>query len=117
MVFFLFGEWDYLLMVLVVLVIMDYLIGMIVVFINKCLFSKVGFKGIVKKIFIFVMIVVVNFIDFVFWENGYIIWDGVILFYILNEMILIIENVGIVGILISELLKKVIVILKDCFKL
>lgn len=114
--FFLFGEWDYLLMALVALVAMDYLTGTIAAFINKRLSSKVGFKGIAKKIFIFAMIAVANFIDSVFWENGHIIRDGAILFYILNEMISITENARIVGVPIPEPLKKAIAILKDRFK-
>ncbi|TYR82800.1 phage holin family protein [Priestia megaterium] len=114
--FFLFGEWDYLLMVLVALVAIDYATGTVASFIDKTLSSKVGFRGIAKKIFIFALITIANFMDAIFWQDGHFIRDLMILFYILNEMISITENAGRVGLPVPEAIQKAIESVKKRFK-
>ena len=87
------GGWDVLTHAIVVLVIVDYLTGLGKAFVNKEVSSSVGFKGIFKKILIFVVIAVSV-------EMQKIIGDGiplreiVIMFYIANEGISFIENVS-----------------------
>ena len=87
------GGWDVLTHAIVVLVIVDYLTGLGKAFVNKEVSSAVGFKGIFKKILIFVVIAVSV-------EMQKIIGDGiplreiVIMFYIANEGISFIENVS-----------------------
>ena len=87
------GGWDVLTHAIVVLVIVDYLTGISKAFVNKEVSSAVGFKGIFKKILIFVVIAVSV-------EMQKIIGDGVplreivIMFYIANEGISFIENVS-----------------------
>ena len=87
------GGWDVLTHAIVVLVIVDYLTGVGKAIVNKELSSTVGFKGLFKKILIFVVIAVSV-------EMQKIIWDGVplreivIMFYIANEGISFIENVS-----------------------
>ena len=87
------GGLDVLTHAIVVLVIVDYLTGIGKAFVNKEVSSAVGFKGIFKKILIFVVIAVSV-------EMQKIIGDGVplreivIMFYIANEGISFIENVS-----------------------
>lgn len=87
------GGWDVLTHAIVVLVIVDYLTGIGKAFVNKDVSSAVGFKGIFKKILIFVVIAVSV-------EMQKIIGDGiplreiVIMFYIANEGISLLENVS-----------------------
>ena len=87
------GGWDVLTHAIVVLVIVDYLTGVGKAIVNKELSSTVGFKGLFKKILIFVVIAVSV-------EMQKIIGDGVplreivIMFYIANEGISFIENVS-----------------------
>ena len=52
------GGWDGILTALVFLVIVDYLTGWIKALVNKKLSSEVGFKGIAKKMFIFIIVAV-----------------------------------------------------------
>ena len=87
------GGWDVLTHAIVVLVIVDYLTGLGKAFVNKEVSSSVGFKGIFKKLLIFVVIAVSV-------EMQKIIGDGVplreivIMFYIANEGISFVENVS-----------------------
>ena len=87
------GGWDVLTHAIVVLVIVDYLTGVGKAFTNKEVSSAVGFRGLFKKILIFVVIAVSV-------EMQKIIGDGiplreiVIMFYIANEGISLIENVS-----------------------
>ncbi|WP_139368100.1 phage holin family protein [Priestia abyssalis] len=112
---FLFGGWDYLLMVLMALVVIDYITGVLAAFVQKRLASQIGFKGIAQKIFIFTLVATANFIDTLLWDQS-LIRDATILFYIVNEIISIIENAGIVGLPVPEFLLKAIALLKDRIK-
>ncbi|QCS51625.1 phage holin family protein [Priestia flexa] len=115
-IFFLVGEWNYLLMVLVALVAVDYVTGIVAAFIDKSLSSKVGFRGIAKKVFIFALVMMANFMDQVFWPDNHFIRDITILFYILNEMISITENAGRVGLPVPAVIKQAIEKLKNQIK-
>jgi toxin secretion/phage lysis holin len=87
------GGWDVLTHAIVVLVLVDYMTGIGKAFVNKEVSSAIGFKGIFKKILIFVVIAVSV-------EMQKIIGDGiplreiVIMFYIANEGISLLENVS-----------------------
>ncbi|MED3824141.1 phage holin family protein [Priestia flexa] len=115
-IFFLVGEWNYLLMALVALVAVDYVTGTVAAFIDKSLSSKVGFRGIAKKVFIFALVTMANFMDQVFWPDNHFIRDITILFYILNEMISITENAGRVGLPVPAVIKQAIEKLKNQIK-
>lgn len=115
-IFFLVGEWNYLLMALVALVAVDYVTGTVAAFIDKSLSSKVGFRGIAKKVFIFALVMMANFMDQIFWPDNHFIRDITILFYILNEMISITENAGRVGLPVPAVIKQAIEKLKNQIK-
>ena len=55
---FLFGELDGLFYALVAVVILDYITGVLEALVNKNLSSRVGFSGIVKKVFLFVIVAI-----------------------------------------------------------
>ncbi|HWO96976.1 MAG TPA: phage holin family protein [Bacillus sp. (in: firmicutes)] len=112
---FLFGGWDYLLMVLMTLVVLDYITGVLAAFVQKRLASQIGLKGIAQKLFIFILVAVANFIDTLLWDQS-LIRDATILFYIVNEIISVTENAGIVGLPIPQFLLKAIALLKDRVK-
>ncbi|MCG7314738.1 phage holin family protein [Priestia flexa] len=115
-IFFLVGEWNYLLMALVALVAVDYVTGTVAAFIDKSLSSEVGFRGIAKKVFIFALVMMANFMDQIFWPDNHFIRDITILFYILNEMISITENAGRVGLPVPAVIKQAIEKLKNQIK-
>ena len=103
-----------LLNVLLFVMICDYLSGLAVACSGKSkkskkggLSSKVGFKGLLKKCFILVILTVAYRIDLVVNAN-HLLYDAVVLFYISNESISILENAAILEVPIPEKLRNVI---------
>lgn len=94
----LLGEWDVALQVLVVLVVLDYISGVVAAFHLKEVNSYKGFWGIVKKIMLFVPVAVATMLDVVIGQE--ILRNLAIWFYIANEGISILENLGKVGVLV-----------------
>jgi len=60
---FVFGDMDGLMKALVVLIILDYISGVIAAVVEKKLSSEVGAKGIAKKIFMLLIVAVANIVD------------------------------------------------------
>ena len=102
------GGLDGFLHALIVFVALDYLTGVIVAIIEKKLSSEIGFKGILKKVLIFVMVGIGNMVDVHLLKNGSAIRTAVIFFYLSNEGISILENCSKVGLPIPEKLKNVL---------
>lgn len=86
-----FGNWDALLGVLMAFVIADYLTGLLAGGSTIGLSSKVGFKGIAKKVVIFVIVGVAHGIDILLGDKN-MFRDATIFFYLANEVISILEN-------------------------
>ena len=105
---FLFGGWSALLQVLVIFIILDYVIGVIVAAMYGELNSKVGFKGIAKKVMILVLVAAAHSIDKITAGDGTFIRDAVIFFYIANELLSILETVGRTNLPIPNVLKKAV---------
>ena len=59
----LLGGWDVLLWTLTAFVILDYLTGLMRAWKQKELSSEIGFEGLVKKIMIFTLVIVANFLQ------------------------------------------------------
>ncbi len=104
--------------VLMVMMIIDYLSGMSAAWSEGTLSSKVGAKGIVKKVGYMALIAVAMGVDYLIYsgivaaniEVGYNMWFGLLVavWLIINEMISILENLGRLGVPIPEFLKKII---------
>lgn len=109
---YLFGGWSTLLQILVVFIAIDYLTGLMVAGYQGKLSSKVGFRGIGKKIMILALVAVAHAIDTVLGDNSFI-RDAVIFFYLANELLSIIENAGKTGLPIPSVLKKAVETLND----
>jgi toxin secretion/phage lysis holin len=108
---YLFGGWSALLGILLAFVIFDYITGVIAAAIEGKLSSNVGLKGIAKKVAIFVIVAVANLVDRAL-GNAHIFRDATIFFYLANELLSIIENVGRSGIPIPEVIKKAVAVLQ-----
>ena len=80
---------------------------------DKKLSSEVGFKGIAKKIAIFLLVGIANIIDVDVIQNGTALRTAVIFFYLSNEGLSILENAGNIGLPIPEKLKTMLAQLKD----
>ena len=105
-----FGEFDGFFYAIITFVVIDYITGILSAIIKKQLSSGIGFKGIFRKVCIFIMIGIAHIIDTnVLKENG-VLRTMVIFFYIANEGISIIENAAFLGLpipakLVSSLLQ------------
>ena len=103
-----FGGFDGFLYALITLVVVDYLSGVILAIYNKQVSSEIGFKGIFKKVFIFVLVGVGNIIDLYLLNESGPIRTSIIFFYISNEGISILENVSKTDLPIPEFLKSIL---------
>lgn len=99
------GGCDGFLYALITFMIMDYITGVMLAIVDRRLSSKIGFRGIFKKILIFVMVAVGYVLDSKIIGNGSAIRTAVIFFYISNEGISILENSSKLGLPIPEKLK------------
>ncbi len=93
---------------LVTFVVIDYLTGIMVAVVEHKLSSEIGFRGIFKKVLIFILVGVGHMIDFYLIQNGSVIRTAVIFFYVSNEGISIIENAGKIGLPIPQKLQDIL---------
>ncbi|MGX2959379.1 phage holin family protein [Peribacillus sp. JNUCC 23] len=96
---------------LLVFVAIDYLSGLIASAVEGKLSSKIGFRGIAKKVMIFAIVAVAHLIDRVIGEND-LVRDAAIYFYMANELLSIIENAGRTGLIVPEQVKGMVQVLK-----
>jgi len=107
------GGCDGLLYTLLAFVVLDYLTGIMCAIVDKKLSSEIGFRGIFKKVLIFVLVGVGHLLDVqVLGEVG-ILRTAVIFFYLSNEGVSLIENAAHLGLPIPEKLKAVLEQLHD----
>ena len=109
---YLFGGADVALMCLLIAIILDYISGLIKAYNTKQLSSKIGFKGILKKIGILVLVMLSVLVDRVSGNTG-AIRTLVIYYFVANEGLSILENSGEAGIPIPAVIKKALKVLKD----
>lgn len=91
----LFGAWDKLLYTLMILMVLDYALGIIKAVYTKTLSSEIGFKGLLKKIAMLVIVALANTIQNLMGGNV-VVREIVIMFYIANEGISILENAAVI---------------------
>ena len=114
----LFGGWNGAMTTLVILMLIDYVTGIIVagVFHNspKCfggaLSSAVGFKGLCRKFVILLIVVVACRVDILL--NTTIIRDATCIGFCANELVSITENAGLMGIPLPRKLVDAIEVLR-----
>ena len=91
---FLLGGWDILLWTLTAFVVLDYITGLIRAAKMKELSSEIGFWGLVRKIMIFILVIVANLLQQLINES-IPLREIVIMFFISNEGISLLENASI----------------------
>ena len=109
---FIFGDWDVALQCLVIAVALDYISGVIKAFVNKELSSKIGLKGLLKKVGVFVIVALAVLIDKITGESG-MVRTLVIYYFVANEGLSIVENLGEAGLPIPDVIKKALKSLKN----
>jgi len=110
---YLFGPWDAMIMVLVAVVALDYISGVACAAINKELCSSTGFKGLIKKVFIFLLVALAAMLDKLVPATNGAVRSAVCMFYIANEGISILENAGRLGLPLPGALKGMLTKLKS----
>lgn len=88
---YLVGGMDLAIITLLIMMCFDYLTGVISAIYNKKLSSKIGFKGILKKVLMLIIVAVATLIDRLIGESG-AIRTVVVYYYVANEGISILEN-------------------------
>ena len=88
------GGWDILLKTIVFFAIADYITGLIKAFYMKMVSSEIGFKGLLKKIVMFIVIAVAFVIQQLIGETVPL-REVVIMFYIVNEALSLLENAAV----------------------
>ena len=107
------GGCDGLLYALIAFVVIDYITGVMCAVIDRKLSSAVGFKGIFRKVLIFLLVGIANIIDVQVIGTGAVLRTAVIFFYISNEGVSLLENAGHLGLPIPEKIKTVLEQLHD----
>ncbi|WP_026661436.1 phage holin family protein [Butyrivibrio proteoclasticus] len=109
----LFGGFDGFLYALIAFVMIDYITGVLGAIYTKQLSSEVGFKGIAKKVIIFLLVGIGNIIDMQILKTGAVLRTAIIFFYLSNEGISIIENAARLDLPIPEKLIRILEQIKD----
>jgi len=110
------GSVDSFVVILLALVIVDYITGIVASAMEGALSSQVGFRGIARKLLVFVLVAAAHLVDVAIGWNMHLIRDAIVFFYIANEFISIVENAGRAGVPIPSVLRKAIELLKDEIK-
>lgn len=109
---FLFGGWSSLLTALLFFVVVDYLTGVMAAGKEGKLSSQVGFWGIAKKFGVFVVIAIAHRLDHSF-GTGDVMRDAAIWFYLANEALSILENLGRLGVPIPSFIQQGVKVLNE----
>ena len=110
---YMFGKFDGLMYSLLTLMVLDYATGILCAILEKRLSSEVGFKGILKKVLMLVVVSISYTIDLHLLSDSGVLRSSVIGFYLVNECISILENIFKVGVPLPKKLKDVLKQLKS----
>ena len=102
------GGCDGLLYALLAFVVIDYITGMMCAIADRELSSEVGFKGICRKVLIFLLVGIANVLDVNVIGTGSVLRTAVIFFYISNEGVSLLENAAHRGLPVPDKMKAVL---------
>ena len=107
------GGCDGLLYALIAFVAIDYITGVMCAIADKSLSSEVGFKGICRKVLIFLLVGIANIIDVQVLGTPGVLRTAVIFFYLSNEGVSLLENAAHLGLPVPDAIKTVLEQLHD----
>ena len=102
------GGCDGLLYALIAFVVIDYITGVMCAIADKTLSSEVGFKGICRKVLIFLLVGIANIIDVQVLGAPGVLRTAVIFFYLSNEGVSLLENAAHLGLPVPDAIKTVL---------
>lgn len=102
------GGCDGLLFALIAFVAVDYITGVMCAIVDKNLSSAVGFKGICRKVLIFLLVGITHILDAQVIGAGSVLRTAIIFFYLSNEGVSLLENAAHLGLPVPEKLKDVL---------
>lgn len=107
------GGCDGLLYTLLAFTAMDYITGVMCAVNDHTLSSEVGFRGICRKVLIFMLVGIANILDADIVGTGSVLRTAVIFFYISNEGVSLLENATYLRLPVPEKIKTVLEQLHD----
>ena len=107
------GGCDGLLYALIAFVAIDYITGVMCAISDKALSSEVGFRGICRKVLIFLLVGIGNIIDVQVLGSPGVLRTAVIFFYLSNEGVSLLENAAHLGLPVPDAIKTVLEQLHD----
>ena len=113
----LLGGFDGILMALITVTAIDYVTGILTAIVQKKLSSAIGYRGIIRKVAMFLLVGVADLIDRSLLNlsvgGGEILRDVVICFFLINECLSIMENAALIGLPIPKSMKDLLLQLRD----
>ena len=107
------GGCDGLLFALMAFVVIDYITGVMCAITDHKLSSEVGFRGICRKVLIFLLVGIANILDVQVIGTGSVLRTAVIFFYLSNEGVSLLENAAHLGLPVPDAVKTVLEQLHD----
>ena len=107
------GGVDGFLYALIAFVLVDYVTGAMCAIADKKLSSAVGFRGICRKVLIFLLVGVAHIVDLHVVGSGSALRGAVVCFYLSNEGVSMLENAAHLGLPVPEKLKVILEQLHD----
>ena len=107
-----FGQWDSILWALLVIMVLDCLTGVIKAIYTKTMSSEIGFKGLLKKITVLIIVALSNVLQQITGDNV-AIREIVIMFYVANEGISVLENVAVIYPQMPKAIKDILLQIRD----
>lgn len=105
------GGFDVALSCLLVAIVIDYISGLIKAYNTKTLSSSIGFRGILKKVGILLIVMLSVIVDRITIDNGGV-RTLVIYYFVANEGLSIIENLAQAGLPVPKQLKNALKVIK-----
>ena len=107
------GVWDTALIVLIAFMVTDYITGIIAGAINKQLNSNRGFNGLLRKLIIILVLIMGVLLDRLLNDGTWVFRTLIAYFYIANEGLSILENIGKCGVNYPPLMANTLEQLKE----
>ena len=107
------GGCDGLLYALIAFTVIDYISGVMCGIVDGKLSSSIGFKGICRKVIVFMLVGIASILDTRIFQTGSVLRTAVIFFYLSNEGISLLENAAHLGLPIPTVVRKALNQLHD----